>query len=244
MIKAVLFDLGGVILPSPYVSIRKYYEENGFQSAGVTFQDFIRVVHVQDSSRHLISLFETDNIHFETFCQKLDRVVHSQEPTSIWNKFDTKAYFRNIDQFVAQPNQKMLSLVNYLRSNCKLRVGVITNNWFSYNRPVDNSQDEFFCFKDLEFYSKLQQHFDFIIESRIVKVRKPDPSIFQLVLHGLKIQSNEALFIDDLGINLKSASKMGMKTIQCVSVEQAIQDICQQVGIFESSLLDALACKM
>jgi putative hydrolase of the HAD superfamily len=42
------------------------------------------------------------------------------------------------------------------------------------------------------------------------------------------------LFLDDLGINLKPAAAMGMRTIKVISEEQALADLAAATGlIFE-----------
>ena len=45
-------------------------------------------------------------------------------------------------------------------------------------------------------------------------VSKPDPAIFAVVLERLGVEGREAVFLDDLGSNLKSARSMGMTTIK------------------------------
>ena len=53
-----------------------------------------------------------------------------------------------------------------------------------------------------------------IIESAIVKCRKPDPKIYQMCLDRLKLSPEQTVFLDDLGMNLKTANKMGIHTIK------------------------------
>ena len=45
-------------------------------------------------------------------------------------------------------------------------------------------------------------------------VSKPDPAIFAVVLERLGVEGREAVFLDDLGSNLKSARSLGMTTIK------------------------------
>lgn len=44
--------------------------------------------------------------------------------------------------------------------------------------------------------------------------RKPDPKIYQYACKTIGIEPNEAIFLDDIGMNLRSANKLGMKTIR------------------------------
>ena len=46
------------------------------------------------------------------------------------------------------------------------------------------------------------------------KLRKPDKAIFDITLKRLGVTAREAVFLDDLGGNLKMAKQMGMATIK------------------------------
>ena len=52
------------------------------------------------------------------------------------------------------------------------------------------------------------------MQSNVEGVSKPDPAIFAVVLERLGVEGREAVFLDDLGSNLKSARSMGMTTIK------------------------------
>ena len=45
-------------------------------------------------------------------------------------------------------------------------------------------------------------------------VRKPEQPIYHLVLERLGVEPSEAVFLDDIGSNLKTASEMGISTIK------------------------------
>ncbi|QXC62529.1 HAD-IA family hydrolase [Aquihabitans sp. G128] len=47
--------------------------------------------------------------------------------------------------------------------------------------------------------------FDEVVESSVVGVRKPDPEFYEIACTRLGIEPSEAVFLDDLGINLKPA---------------------------------------
>ncbi len=56
------------------------------------------------------------------------------------------------------------------------------------------------------------------MESCRVGIRKPDPRIFELILEKLQVVPEEAIFLDDIGMNLKVAQKLGLKTIKVLGV--------------------------
>jgi putative hydrolase of the HAD superfamily len=62
--------------------------------------------------------------------------------------------------------------------------------------------------------------FDCVVESSKVGVRKPEPAFYERACSLLGIQPSEAVFLDDLGINLKPAAAMGMKTIKVEALQQ------------------------
>jgi len=74
-------------------------------------------------------------------------------------------------------------------------------------------------------------HFDFlpyvdgmVISSR-VKVMKPDPRIYRLLLEKYSLRAEECVFIDDRPVNTEAAEKLGIRSIVCLSEEQAISEL-------------------
>lgn len=81
---------------------------------------------------------------------------------------------------------------------------------------------------------KLRALFDHFIESRLIGLRyiiyypgycttylhgkmtyrKPDPQIYHYACQVIGVQPNEAIFLDDIGMNLRSANQLGMKTVR------------------------------
>ena len=72
--------------------------------------------------------------------------------------------------------------------------------------------------------------FDVVVESSKVGVRKPDPHFYQLALEALGVEADEAVFLDDLGINLKPARQLGMTTIKVVDPDVALAELEAAVG--------------
>ena len=72
--------------------------------------------------------------------------------------------------------------------------------------------------------------FDGVIESSLVGVRKPDPRFYEIACAMLEIEPAEAVFLDDLGINLKPARAMGMLTIKVADPALALAELEQVVG--------------
>jgi 2-haloacid dehalogenase len=77
-----------------------------------------------------------------------------------------------------------------------------------------------------ETYPRVQPQYDFfslfdqIILSGDVKLIKPDPAIFKLILNKINRAADECLLIDDSEANITTANKLGFATIHYKSPEQ------------------------
>ena len=60
-------------------------------------------------------------------------------------------------------------------------------------------------------------NFNYVFESWKLGLRKPEEAIYKYILNFLKLSPENILFIDDLGINLKPAKKLGFNTYKAVS---------------------------
>ena len=67
-------------------------------------------------------------------------------------------------------------------------------------------------------------------DQAVVGLRKPDPRIYELVLSKLGVEAPEAVYLDDLGINLKPARAMGMTTIKVGDPEVALAELAGILG--------------
>jgi putative hydrolase of the HAD superfamily len=61
-------------------------------------------------------------------------------------------------------------------------------------------------------------------------VRKPEPRIYELACEALGVQASEAVFLDDLGANLKGARALGMTTIKVDETLNAIDELEAALG--------------
>ncbi len=76
----------------------------------------------------------------------------------------------------------------------------------------------------------LRGHFDAFFESSMIGLQKPDPRIYEHACAGLAIAPAEAIFLDDIGRNLKTARALGMTTIKVATPEQALAELAALVG--------------
>jgi putative hydrolase of the HAD superfamily len=64
-----------------------------------------------------------------------------------------------------------------------------------------------------------------VIESAKVGVRKPEEQFFLTACDVIGVKPKSAVFLDDIGSNLKPAREMGMTTIKVTSAQQAIDSL-------------------
>ena len=110
------------------------------------------------------------------------------------------------------PRTPMLDAIATLR-NAGFVVAALTNNW----EPLADG-----AFK---------ARFDVVVESSVEGVRKPQVEIYEIVLSRLGIRPQAAVFLDDIGANLKPARAMGMSTIKVVHPAQALDELSTLVGV-------------
>jgi putative hydrolase of the HAD superfamily len=65
----------------------------------------------------------------------------------------------------------------------------------------------------------------------VVGCRKPEPRFYELALDALGVAASDAVFLDDLGINLKPARQMGMATIKVVDPDAALDELAAITGL-------------
>ena len=116
------------------------------------------------------------------------------------------------------PRPEMIAVVQHLRGRVKL--GSITNNVARELPPERRTSG-----------LDIQGLFDVVVESAIEGVRKPDPRIYHLACERMGVQPHEAVFLDDLGANLKGAKALGMTTIKVDDTLSAIEELEAALGM-------------
>jgi methionine salvage enolase-phosphatase E1 len=89
----------------------------------------------------------------------------------------------------------------------------------------------------------LADWFDIYLSSAHIGVRKPDPEAYELSVRELskvaearglgKVEAGDVLFLDDIGVNLKFAKQVGLRTIKVNLGEtrDAVRKLEGEVGI-------------
>lgn len=64
--------------------------------------------------------------------------------------------------------------------------------------------------------------FDLVVDSSEVGTRKPEERIYRLVEQGLGLPGEALLLVDDLGVNLKTAKRLGWQTLKYVDTAEVL----------------------
>ena len=69
--------------------------------------------------------------------------------------------------------------------------------------------------------------FEYILVSGTVRLAKPDPRIFALLLERVGRPAGECVLIDDSIVNIEAARQLGFKTIHFVSARQMLAELAK-----------------
>jgi len=201
-LRAVIFDLGGVVTGSPLHAIAAYERELGLATNAVN-----RVV-VTSGPAGAWSRLERGELALEQFY-----VPFEADCAAAGVVIDAREMMRRVAD-IAVPRPAMLEAIRRLRAG-GLKVAALTNNWITEDQGA----------------GLLRPLFDVFIESAVVGLRKPDPRIFELVCRELDVRPAEVAFLDDIGSNLKAARALGMTTIKVEAPDAALAELEQVVGM-------------
>lgn len=211
--RAVIFDLGGVVLPSPFDAFREYERRRGLPHR------FISEVIVRGGDHGAWSRFERGELTPSDFATEFTRECAAAGGTV--EVEDLFAGMRTDGE--AGPRAEMVAAIRALRRH-GLRTAALTNNWIDAEGSTHVSGPS-------PLARRLDEMFDTIVESARVGLRKPDPRIYRLTCTRLDVAPEEAVFLDDLGANLKPARAMGMATIKVDDPVVALRELAAMVGV-------------
>lgn len=195
-IKAVIFDLGGVIVRTEYQAPRQHLAER----FGMEYDDIDKVVFGggANSSAARASIGEiTEDEHWLNVMKLL------KQPASEYERIRDEFFGGDVIDH---------EILDFLRSiKPKLKVALISNAWSGL--------------RDYIVREKFDDVFDHMIISAEVGVAKPDAKIYHIALEQLQVQPEEAVFVDDFIENIEACEEIGMEAIHFKHPTTAIQQL-------------------
>jgi putative hydrolase of the HAD superfamily len=204
-IRAVIFDIGGVIITSPFDSFARYEVDNGLPAG------LLRRLNATDPDGNAWARLERGEVDLAGFAE-----LYEAEARAAGHTIDGRAVLLLLS---GEVRPAMVEAVR--RCGERLRTALLTNN---FPVPGDNGADP------AAAMAALVDLVDVVVESSRVGLRKPDPAIYHLVCDELGVTPDQTVFLDDLGVNLKPARALGMTTIKVVDPDEAIAELEAVVG--------------
>jgi putative hydrolase of the HAD superfamily len=208
--RAILWDFGGVILSSPFEAFNRYEAEIGLP------KDFIRGLNARNGDTNAWAKMERSEVSLEGFVELFEEEARQQG-----HKLDGWRILQSLSGDIRP------QMVEALR-RCKhsFRVACITNNMKHGEGPgMARSADKALA------VAEIMTLFEHVVESSKLGMRKPDPRIYRHACDLLGVQPEDCVYLDDLGINLKPARALGMRTIKVGDPDIAIEELQAIVGI-------------
>ena len=207
---AVLWDFGGVILTSPFEAFRRYEREAGLP------EDFIRSLNARNPDANAWAKMERSEVSLAEFV-----TLFQSEALALGHKLDG---WRVVQAISGDIRPQMVEALR--RCKAAFRVACITNNMKHGDGPgMARSPDK------AAAVAEVMALFEHIVESSKLGLRKPDPRIYRYACDLLGVTPEQCVYLDDLGVNLKPARDMGMRTIKVGDPDVAIDELETMVGI-------------
>ncbi|XP_051828757.1 acyl-CoA dehydrogenase family member 10 [Antechinus flavipes] len=204
--KAVIFDMGGVLIPSPSSVAAEWEARNRIPSgtiikalvAGGEKGPWMRFMRGEMTAEGFLRAFGTQ-------CSEM---IKSPVPVDSFFSLMTSGH-------VAKQFSVMTEAINRIRAE-GLKTAVLSNNFYL---PSGES-----------FLPLDRKQFDVVIESCLEGICKPDPRIYEICLQRLQVEPAESIFLDDLSHNLKAAAQLGIHTIKVNDAESALKELETLLG--------------
>jgi putative hydrolase of the HAD superfamily len=209
-IKAVIWDFGGVLTSSPFEAFNRYEKAHGIPV------DFIRGINATNPDSNAWAQFERSDISLDQF----DRVF-AEESRRAGHEIPGRQV---IELLSGDIRPEMVAALKSCVAH--FRIGCITNNVQAGEGPgMARAHDKAVAVQEV------MSLFEVVIESSKVGVRKPHPDIYRMACEALGVAPTEAVYLDDLSINLKPARALGMTTIKVVDPVRALAELAEATGL-------------
>ena len=188
--RAVIFDLGGVVLGSPLHAIAAFERDRGIPAG------FVNRVVADTGAEGAWGRLERGRLRMAEFIPAFEA-----DCAAAGQRISAAEMMERVGE-ASEPRPIMLEAIRRIRA-AGLLAAALTNNWASEERD-DGTR-------------ALRDHFDAFFESSVLGLQKPDPRIYEHACRELHIAPTEAVFLDDIGRNLKTARALGMTTLKVPS---------------------------
>ena len=197
-IKAIIFDLGGVVVELDFSRF---------------FKDIIEISPLNTPNSSLLLEFwrQSDIYHqgkitnkefYSQACELLQTCALNQEQ-----------FFDSFNSVISHVKEDFLVLIKNLKEQNNIKLLCLSN--------VNSSHWHYL----LEQNKEIVELFDELILSFEVHLTKPDPRLFKLAIQKAGCRPEEIVFIDDGLNNIRSARELGINGIKFTNLENLINEL-------------------
>lgn len=209
-IRAVLWDFGGVILSSPFEALNRYEVDRGLP------RDFIRHVNSSNPHANAWARMERGELSIDEFNR-----AYREESAARGHPVEGAELLPLLSGEIRPAMVEALR-----RVKTRYKVACLTNNIrVGHGAGMSASPQK------AERLKEVLGLFDAVFESSRIGARKPETVFYERACAALGVVPAECVFLDDLGINLKPAAAMGMKTIKVLDPDLALTDLERILGM-------------
>jgi putative hydrolase of the HAD superfamily len=201
-VRAVLWDFGGVILSSPFEAFASYERQEGLP------EGFLRQLNATNPDSNAWARLERSDVDLAGFAE-----LYEAEAAAAGHRIDAGAVLALLS---GELRPAMVQALRRIRGEGLVQA-CLTNNVAG----MEAARPEL---------AEVMDIFDAVLESSKLGVRKPDPRFYDLALEAVDVTPTEAVFLDDLGINLKPARVLGITTIKVVDPDEALAELEEVLG--------------
>jgi len=202
-IKTIIFDFGGVITNSPIEGFKKLENTHGYAKGLITS------INMNNPNSNAWAQSERGEINIDTFLSQFEK-----EALEIGQKINANEILM---QLYGSLRPIMVNKIISLAKSKKYKLICLTNVLKGIKKFMPKEREE--------AVNDILSYFDVIYESYKIGMRKPESRIYEYIIENLAIIPNETVFLDDLGMNLKTAKKLGINTIKVVDPEESIKEL-------------------
>ena len=202
-VRSVMFDFGGVITTSPFEAFARYEREHGLPAG------FIRTVNATDPDTNAWARLERGDLDIDGFADAFE-----DEARRLGQRVDGRLVLSLLGGDVRP------AMVEAVRCcSAQFATACLTNNFGAADQATPPE------------VASILALFDVVLESRTLGVRKPEARFYELACDAVGVHPEEVVFLDDLGINLKPARTMGMRTIKVTDPAEALAELAELTGL-------------
>ncbi|KAJ2721449.1 hypothetical protein GGI07_003962 [Coemansia sp. Benny D115] len=243
-VRAVIFDIGGVVAASPFLAISAYEREHQLPA------NYINVALSKKGDQGAFQRYERGELKYHDFVDQWTAELNDLEANNQAYRgylerraLDTQmvlprrlaingsVLFGKMMAVAREWNAPVVALIVWLRQQ-GYKVAALTNNFVLEEPSVEEKKRQ----------EELAGLFDVFVESAVVGLRKPDRRFYLHACNLLGVAPEETVFLDDIGQNLRAAQALGMAAVQVrigreAEAVSAVKRILRVRGAFSAGVV-------